>query len=487
MSLALEGGLPTVRLNRFVLASVVLVVLAGVVTGLLTGGLSWLARTALYATGLRSSEGPSTLPPGAFSHPRPPKTPEPQPPGEPPAVLVPAQPGPPPKARAVDALVDGVDRTQMKGSFSGSVIDGGSGRVLYAENARKGYIPASTMKLLTTTAAVSILGPQHRFTTKVVSQGPGRIILVGGGDPYLVPAPAKSDPGRASLARLAQLTASQLKKNKRTSVTLGYDVSLFSGPAWHPDWPPTYHDQVTPVSALWVNEGHVYGSPGPRVANPPSVAANAFATALKAHGVRVSGVTKVTARKGDPQVAAVASLPLERIIEHLLMVSDNDAAEVLSRQAAIGAGEQGSFAAGRQVVRQRLSKLGVWDGATLIRDGSGLSRKNRVPSDVMVKVLRLDLEDAHPELRAVVSGLPVAGVEGSLRVRFSEKGSTAARGLVRGKTGTLTNVHALAGYVRSHDGSLLVYAFLVNNPKNALAARVWLDRVSSALSTCGCR
>ena len=48
-------------------------------------------------------------------------------------------------------------------------------------------------------------------------------------------------------------------------------------------------------------------------------------------------------------------------------------------------------------------------------------------------------------------------------------------------------VHTLAGLLRTRDGSVLVYAFLINNPKNQFAARVWLDRVTAALSTCGCR
>jgi len=65
--------------------------------------------------------------------------------------------------------------------------------------------------------------------------------------------------------------------------------------------------------------------------------------------------------------------------------------------------------------------------------------------------------------------------------------SLAGRGVVRGKTGTLAKVHALAGFLRDRDGNLLVFAFLINNPKNEYASTVWLDRVSTALSTCGCR
>jgi len=473
--------------HRFVLAPVILLVVAGLVAGFLTGTFSAGARRGLYATGLLSDGGASTLPPGAFERPTPPKTPEPEPPGAPPAVLAPATAGPQPKAKAVAAKVNGVKRAGGTGTFSGSVMDAGTGKVLYAKNATKAYIPASTMKLLTATAGLSILGPQHRFSTRVVSSGKGRITLVGGGDPYLMATRSRTDPDRASLTQLAQATAVRLKKSGVNKVTLGYDVSLFSGPSWHPDWPSFYSDQVTPISALWVNEGRVAGASGPRVADPPKTAADAFAGALRARGIKVTSVKKTGAAKKATPLAAVQSLPLDRIVERLLMVSDNDASEIVARQAAIGAGKPGSFEDARKVVRDRLVKLGAWDKSARIRDGSGLSRKNEVPAAMMAKTLRQALTPQHPELRAVLTGLPVAGVEGSLRRRFTTEEATAGRGLVRAKTGTLNQVSALAGYSRTHDGSLLVYAFLVNRATNYAATRDWLDRVTGTISTCGCR
>ena len=151
---------------------------------------------------------------------------------------------------------------------------------------------------------------------------------------------------------------------------------------------------------------------------------------------------------------------LERIVEHVLMVSDNDAAEVLFRQAAIGAGKAGSIAEATKVVRSELTKLGIWDPGMTINDGSGLARQTKVPADAMVKMLRLAAGEQHPELRAVITGLPVAGVEGSLRIRYFDDQSLAGRGVVRGKTGTLNKVRARAGLVRTSDGSLLVVRLL---------------------------
>jgi D-alanyl-D-alanine carboxypeptidase/D-alanyl-D-alanine-endopeptidase (penicillin-binding protein 4) len=399
-------------------------------------------------------------------------------------VLKPAEPGPQPKAKRVAAKVNAV--RGMTGTFSGSVVDVGTGKVLYAKNAKTGYIPASTMKLVTATVALSVLGPQHQFSTQVVRSG-SQVTLVGGGDPYLMKSPSKAEPGRASLSQLARLTAARLKKDRVTKVKLGYDVSLFSGPSWHPDWPRMYSDQVTPITALWINEGRVAGAVGARVANPPKTAADAFASALKARGIRVTGVKKVEADRKAARVAAVSSLPLDRIVERLLMVSDNDAAEVVARQAALGAKKPGSFAAARTVMRTELTKLGVWDKTARLRDGSGLSRSNKVPADMMARMLRVDAQAAHPQLRGVLTGLPVAGVEGSLRRRFVVPDAVKGRGFVRAKTGTLSQVSALAGYVSTADGTVLAYAFLVNKAADYYGTRAWLDRVTATLSSCGCR
>ena len=367
-------------------------------------------------------------------------------------------------------------------------MDISTGKVLFAHNATRPYIPASTMKLLTSTAALSILGPEHRFKTSVVSTKAGRIILVGGGDPYLAKTSAARVPKRASITDLAQDTAQTLKKRKIKKVRLGYDASLFRGPAWNRTWPTFYGDQVTRTSALWVDEGRVNGgSPGPRVNNPTRQAVEVFAASLRRHGIAVTITGSERAKASATVIASVSSMPLERIVERILMVSDNDAAEVIFRQAAIGAGKKGSIADATKVVRARLTKLGIWDAGTKIYDGSGLARQTKVPADSMVKLLRAAASDEQPGLRAVLTGLPVAGVEGSLRSRYFDDQSVAGRGLVRGKTGTLREVHTLAGFVRSRDGSLLAYAFLINDPKNEFGARVWLDRVTAAISTCGCR
>lgn len=457
-------------------------------------------------------------------------------------VVTSSAPPEPAAAAALDPVLKGADASRATkpaalagriagagksgGKVSAAVLSAQSGKLLYQDGADSALIPASTNKLLTSTTALQLLGPEHRFSTRVVSttalpagssasgEGPGcgcttrptasatanssqhhasSIVLVGGGDPYLAgAADSATESGQASLEGLASKTAKRLKKAGVSSVRLGYDASLFAGPAWNPDWPSGYADVVTRTSALWADEGRLYGAEGPRQSDPAKSAATLFAKQLSKRGVKVtrvaeSEVSAKVAKDQDAQVAAVDSLSLERIIERLLMTSDNDATEVLLRQASLGAGGDGSISSGVATVRKTLGKLGAWVDSTHTVDGSGLARTNRVSADQLVQVIELAVSGKHAKLSPLLTGLPVAGVEGSLHYRFNERGATAGQGLVRAKTGTLSGVHSLAGYSYTRDGELLVYAFVVNNPKNDWASLAWLDRSAAAVATCGCR
>jgi serine-type D-Ala-D-Ala carboxypeptidase/endopeptidase (penicillin-binding protein 4) len=477
------------RSQRIAVALTAMLPLAGLVGG--AAACAALDGRGPDATSQSSASAPATLssaPSAASTAVTPTPSAAAAPAKLPPPVLAAAGLGKAPQATALASKIAAVRVKNVKGTYSGSVIDVGTGNVLFNHGARTPHIPASTMKVMTSAAALSILGPDHRFATSVVGPREGQIVLVGGGDPYLATKTKPTAyPRPASTDELARLTAEALREAKITKVRLGYDASLFGGPGWNPLWPDGYGDSVTTVSALWVDEGRVAASIGPRAKDPAKGAATAFAKALKKRGVSVSSVAPAKAGKGAAKLATVRSLPLDQIVEQLLMTSDNDAAEVILRQAAIGAGRKGTSADGVAVVRAELTKLGVWDPGTTMTDGSGLARQSRVPADTLARLLRLAAGNDHPELRAVITGLPVAGVEGSLRIRFFDDQSLAGRGVVRAKTGTLRKVHSLAGMVRTVDGSLVTFAFLINNPKNDYAANVWLDRVSTAISRCGCR
>ncbi len=492
-----------VSLKRLAVAVVALVVVSAAALGLISGafgnGLSadssvgrengaqsspGALSSTVSATAPTPSTGPAGPSPGVTN-----ATPANGSTALPRSVLQVAPPGDRPDAAAVTARIRAVSRAGVGGVYSGSVVDVGTGKTLFAHRAGAAEIPASVTKLLTSAAVLSELGPEHRFTTSVVSAGRKQIILVGGGDPYLATRTSASTyPARASVADLAKKTAAALKKSKRTSVALGYDATLFTGPAWNPTWPSGYGDQVTPTSARWVDEGRLAGgSPGPRTSAPARQAATAFAAALRKRGITVTDVAVAEAGKGDTRIAAVSSMPLERIVEQVLMSSDNDGAEVLFRQLALAGGRTGSIAEGRRQLKATLTELGAWHDDTVVRDGSGLSRDNRIGADTLSRLLRLAATEDRPQLRALITGLPVAGVEGSLKGRFSADDTLAARGMVRGKTGTLRQVYSLAGFVRTTDGTLIAYAFITNGATGEFAAKTWLDRVAASVAGCGCR
>jgi serine-type D-Ala-D-Ala carboxypeptidase/endopeptidase (penicillin-binding protein 4) len=366
------------------------------------------------------------------------------------------------------------------------------GRLLFSSGTGEA-IPASTTKLLTTTAALETLGPDHTFATTVVSGGPGRIVLVGGGDPFLASKPVDPQgstyPRRADVDSLARATARALADAGRTRVRVGYDASLFSGPEVNPHWPDTYVPEgvVAPITALWVDEGRPASGFG-RVDDPAATAASVFAAALARRGIDVVGVP--TPRRAGPdatELARVTSAPLSQIVERVLDVSDNEAAEVLSHQVGLARTGRGSFDTGARSVLQVLDGLGVPTDGAEVYDGSGLSREDRLDPDTLAAVVELAARTDHPELRAVVTGLPVAGFTGSLDHRFTD-GDGAGRGLVRAKTGTLSGVSALAGTVTDRDGRPMVFVVMADRVAlvDTLAARDALDGVAAALAACSC-
>jgi D-alanyl-D-alanine carboxypeptidase/D-alanyl-D-alanine-endopeptidase (penicillin-binding protein 4) len=414
----------------------------------------------------------------------------PQPPAAAP-VAVPTRETPPSGQAVRRALGDLVTARRL-GPRVAVEVAGADGRVVYRYGVSV-VIPASTMKLLTAMAALETLGPDHRFATTVLARG-RRLTLVGGGDPLLARTPTPEGfadyPARADLATLAHATAQRLRQSGRGPVQLRYDASLFTGPAVNPAWEPDYvpDDVVSPISALWVDEGRDVAGFADRSTDPAAAAASAFAAALRRQGLVVRGpVTSAAAGPAAVEVARVESAPVAQVVQHVLEVSDNEGAEVLARHVALAQARPASFAGGSRAVSDVLGSLGVDLRGAVIYDGSGLSRGNRLPVTGLLDVLAVGASARHPELRATVAGLPVAGFTGSLAYRFST-GSPAGPGAVRAKTGTLTGVHGLAGVVTSRDGvamSFVAIADRVRGPQT-LFTRDRLDQIASALAGCAC-
>lgn len=386
----------------------------------------------------------------------------------------------PPDPAKVKARLAKVARTGI--GASGVVVLADDGTLITGRSAGRALAPASTMKVLTTLAAVGTLGADHRFTTKVVTAAKGRIVLVGGGDPLLTDKQSASASKPASLQALAAATADALAAAGVKEVSLGYDAGLFAGPDFHPDWKAKWRSWVARVSPLLIGSGRFnQWQSDPR---PALTAAKAFAARLKKAGIRVTAVKAATAPLGASELAAVQSAPLSTIVARTLRLSDNLAADVLARHVAIATGGKASFTGAGSAVRSWLQGKGLWaDGMRLV-DGSGLSERSRVTPEVLAKAVVASLNT--PELGSVGAGLPVAGKNGTLKDRFDDKVEKIARGNVHAKTGTLVGIASLTGYLTTKDGSRLVFAAMANRSVGQTTAYNWLDRSAATLVRCGC-
>ena len=202
------------------------------------------------------------------------------------------------------------------------------------------------------------------------------------------------------------------------------------------------------------------------VGDPNRYFAAALRSALVARGIAVRG----TAVNGDdfpagpvssaaPVLATLTSPTLDVIAARLLKVSQNLYAETFLRQLDAAPGHQASVAGGAAVLRQILEGWGVAHGSFAQADGSGLSRYDLVTPTALVQVLTAMARDEQLSARWMAA-LPVGGTDGTLQHRLA---GTSAEGRVRAKTGSLSAVRALSGYVETTSGEHLVFSMLANN------------------------
>ncbi|GHH55859.1 D-alanyl-D-alanine carboxypeptidase [Streptomyces umbrinus] len=395
--------------------------------------------------------------------------------------------GPSPTEKALaDVLGPLLDNAALGTERTAAVVDLATGKRLYGKGAGDALSPASTTKIATAVAALTAAGADHRIATRTVLEPDSeKVVLVGGGDPTLTA--RKDAEGNASLRTLADETARALKDRKTDEVTLSYDTSLYEGPDVHPIG--LDNTNVARVTALMADEGRLddtSSGTAKRTEQPAADAAKKFAELLKDRGIKTADPVPAEATDRAKALATVKSPPLSALVERMLTNSDNDIAEALARQTAVAAGEPASFKGGGTAIRKQLKKLGLPLKGAEFADGSGLDRADKLTADLLTALLAKAADPAHPELRAALTGLPVAGFTGTLSGRYAGQPGT---GLVRAKTGTLTGVHTLAGTVVDTDGHLLAFAFLTASdpPTEPTATQKGLDALASTLATCGCK
>lgn len=383
----------------------------------------------------------------------------------------------------------------LVGHANVAVADATTGERLFDQNPEAAALPASALKLLTAEAVLKARGPGYRLPTRAVAGArPGEVVLIGGGDPTLAGGERRTFTEGARLDQLAAQVKRALGGTAPTRVIV--DTSLFGPAATGPGWDndivsPTGNSSV--ITSLMIDGGRQspagpHGT-SPRSANPDLAAGQAFAAAL---GVPPAAVAPGTAAAGAAQLGVVESPQMARLVELMLVESDNVIAECLARQVALARNQPGTFAGAAEAMRTVLGELGLPIGSLVLADGSGLSRLNRVTPALLADALLLAVKPVHPELRVLFSGLPVGGYSGTLRDRYRKPtNGAAAAGQIRAKTGTLSGINAIAGIVVDADGRALVFAVLATSAADGgpvpTPVQEALDRVAAGLASCGCR
>jgi D-alanyl-D-alanine carboxypeptidase/D-alanyl-D-alanine-endopeptidase (penicillin-binding protein 4) len=429
----------------------------------------------------------------------------------------------------LDAILD---NPALAGADVGLVVraaDGGD--VLYRRDGAIRQQPASNAKLVTSAAALEILGPDFRFDTTVGATGRrsgpvqhGDLFLRSTGDPTMLAADYDT------LAAAVAASGVRLVTGRLVADDTAFDdVRLGSSWAWD-DEPFSYDAQVSALTAspdtdfdagsvivrvtpaapgsparvetvpptdyVRIASTAVTGAPGSgssitidrehgtntmvvtgsiaagaspvqdwmAVWDPTGYAASLFRAALTAHGVRVLGpTTRGATPPGTTTLASRRSMTLRELLVPFLKLSNNLHAEILVKAMGRARSNQGTWSAGLAAVRTVLPGLGIDPKALFLVDGSGLSRMDQLAPDQIAALLVA--ARGRPWFPAWYDALPIAGVAdrmvgGTLRSRMA---GTPAAGNVHAKTGSLTGVSALSGYVTAADGRPLVFSMITNN------------------------
>ena len=220
---------------------------------------------------------------------------------------------------------------------------------------------------------------------------------------------------------------------------------------------------IGPMTALLVDDGFEVFPPSPDLrlpkasaaADPAALAADRLREALVARGVAVSGPSASgRAPEGANEVASIDSVPISAIVGEMLRESDNEAAELLTKEMGLQKGGAGTTEAGVAAIAEALRTNGLpVDGTTQV-DGSGLATQDQETCTVIQSLL-----DNEAPTSPLVSGLPVAGQTGTLEKRFLDN---PAAGRLRAKTGSLNQVTALAGFIDTIPGATLSFTYVIN-------------------------
>lgn len=207
--------------------------------------------------------------------------------------------------------------------------------------------------------------------------------------------------------------------------------------------------------------------------DPNLFTAQAFRSALVAEGIAVTGATQSTTdslryrqTRSTAALAEVESRPLRDWIFPILNTSQNWFAEMTLKQLGKQFGSAGSWREGLAVEERFLiDSVGIDSTQFSFSDGSGLAGNNLVTPLALAQLLAYMRN--HPNFEVFASGLPQSGNRGSLRSRFL---GTTLEGRVMAKTGSISKVNSLSGYIERRNGQHLIFSVIANHHTQGFTA-----------------
>jgi len=389
---------------------------------------------------------------------------------------------------------------------------------LYSRDAQKYFIPASNVKLLTTAAALQKLGADFRIKTSVYSGENGSLYVAGRGDPSITEAQLQSlaqQLKRRGVDRVNELIGddsyfqgSAVNPNwEWEDAQAGYGAPVnslifnqnaielllspqdlgqplkvtFAEPKLANQW-QIQNNSVTVAQneSEFIEVGREFDRPAIRVSGQLKVGAESesayvavvnpannflqhFQQVLAAEGIPVKqALVASVSRNFNQELATVESPPLAELVRETNRESNNLYAEVLLRLLGkvtdkVPQQQEDTDEIGLKELKTALTQLGVNPNSYILADGSGLSRHNLISPEALVQTLRFMANS--PAASIYRQSLPIAGESGTLKNRLS---STPNRVILQAKTGTLSGVSALSGYIEVPDYEPLVFSIIVN-------------------------
>lgn len=396
--------------------------------------------------------------------------------------------------KKAEKLITALVESEGTGNFS-VAIAAADGTIAAERNLDTEREPASTTKTLTAFAAVHTLEMSGTLDTEVYlahADTSPTIVLQGHGDMLL--GEGQNDPshinGRAGLATLAQNTVQSLRQRGIDQVALAVDDSLFGD-----DNTSTALEQnndgnamYTPLSSMAVDGGRMrYGltaDPDAFTDYPTlsrttaSDAAQTFRSLLTQQGITVTDSSDTSGTEASARIAKVSSAPLNEVMAFMLRHSDNTLAELFARLTALKLGLGNSMDADIQAVVQVLRANDIPTDGLHLTSCSGLAAgtRLRIPTLLAVQRSLVGLDDGGA---AEIEGLSVPGLTGTARNRAA---NDDIKGLARVKTGSLGGVRALVGNVSREHGGVLLFAVIVNDSSDELAANNAIDDFMAGLA-----